>query len=244
MRNVDSIYGRSTMRAPSQQIAISRFVSRTYGWMFLGLMLTSFVSFAVVSSESALQLFLGNPIVFYGTLILEFVLVLGLTAAYTRLSSTAATLGFLAYSALNGITLSSIFMMYTMTSIGQVFLISAGMFGGLSLFGTITKRDLTGMGAFFGMGIWGLILVGVVNLFVRSESLSLGMSAAGVLIFSGLTAYDAQRIRSLAYSYATGGGTYSDSEQGKGAVFAALSLYLNFINLFLNLLRLLGNRRD
>jgi len=224
----DSIYGQTSIQAPSRQLAISRFVSRTYSWMFLGLLLTGIVSLFIASSESAVAFVFGNRIVFYGLMIAEVGLVLGLSAAYQRLSATTATLGFLLYSVLNGITFSMIFMIYTMASIGQVFLISSAMFGGLALFGTITKKDLTGVGTFVGMGIWGLILVGIANIFIRSESLSLGMSVAGVLIFSGLTAYDSQRIRSLAYQYASGGTSQGDEQ--KGAIFGALSLYLNFIN--------------
>jgi FtsH-binding integral membrane protein len=188
------------------------------------------------------QTIVGNPMIFYGAMIAEVVLVMALSAAMTRISASTAMLGFLAYSALNGVTLSMIFLIYTMTSIGQVFMISAGMFGGLALYGTVTKKDLTGIGTFVGMGLWGLILVGLVNMFVQSQSLSLGLSAAGVLIFSGLTAYDAQRIRSMAYQYASTGARSED--ESKGAIFGALTLYLNFINLFLSLLRLFGNRRD
>lgn len=243
MKTIDSYYDRSSVRAPSQQLAVSRFVNRTYGWMFLGLMITGLVSLWVASSEAAIQLIFGNRFVFYGILLGELGLVMGLSAAYQRLTANGALMGFLAYSALSGVTFSSIFLVYTYSSIGHVFLIAAGMFGGLALFGTVTKKDLTGLGAFVGMGVWGLILVGLVNIFVQSESLSLGISAAGVLIFSGLTAYDAQRVRSLAYQYAYEGSS-SRNEEGKGAVFAALTLYLNFINLFLSLLRLFGNRRD
>ena len=238
-RQFDSIYGRSSS-VSSRQLDISRFVSRTYGWMFLGLLVTAWVSFAIVSSESAIGFVIENRAVFYGALIAEFFLVMGLSASFATLSARAAVAGFLAYSALNGVTLSLIFMMYTMSSISYVFLICAGMFGGLSLFGTVTKKDLTGMGTFVGMGIWGLILVGFANLFIRSEALSLGASVAGVLIFSGLTAHDAQKIRSLAYQYAGG----YDEDERKGAIFGALTLYLNFLNLFLNLLRLFGNRRN
>ncbi len=241
MKQFDTLYGQSSMRAPSQQMAVSRFVSQTYGWMFVGLLITGFVSMGVASSEAALRLILENRVIFYGALIAEVLLVMWMTSVFERLSATAATFGFLAYSALNGVTLSMIFLVYTMSSIGQVFLISAGMFGGLAVYGTVTKKNLTNLGAFVGMGVWGLILVGLVNLFIQSDALSMALSVVGVLVFSGLTAYDAQRIRSLAYQYA-GGGYRSDAS--KGAVFGALSLYLNFINLFLSLLRLFGNRRD
>jgi len=233
------MYNSGTTSSPTQQLAVSRFMSRTYGWMSLGLLITALVSFSVASSEAAVEMIIGNRIVFYGLLIAEVLLVMGLTASYEKLSARTATLGFIAYSALNGVTLSVILLVYTMASIGQVFMISAGMFGGLALFGTVTRRDLTGMGAIFGMGIWGLILVGVANIFIQSDALSMGMSAVGVLVFAGLTAYDAQRIRSLAYQCVGTG-----ENEGKGAVFGALSLYLNFINLFLSLLRLFGSKRS
>ncbi len=240
-------YGQTVSIGASQQMAVSQFMSRTYGWMFLGLSLTGIISYGMASSDLAFQLMMEHRGVFMGALIVEVVLVMALTAAFPRLSATTATLGFLAYSALNGVTLSLVFLAYTMASVTQVFMITAGMFGGLALFGTVTKKDLTGIGSFVGMGLWGLILVGLVNLFVQSEALSMGMSAAGVLIFSGLTAYHAQTIRSMAYQYTSaesGYGSGLSDEANKGAIFGALTLYLNFINLFLNLLRLFGNRRD
>jgi FtsH-binding integral membrane protein len=233
--------GRTISISQEQAVSMSKFVSRTYGWMFVGLLITSAISFLVASSESMLTTLAENRWMLYGALIGELVLVLGLSAAINRISAATATFGFLAYSALNGVTMSLILLAYTATSVGQVFLITAGMFGGLALYGTVTKKDLTGIGSFVGMGLWGLILVGLVNMFVRSEALNLGLSVAGVVIFAGLTAYDAQRIRMLAY-HATNQGTSEASD--KGAIIGALMLYLDFINLFLNLLRLFGNRRD
>ena len=236
-------FGRSeTLQSPTQSLAISKFISRTYGWMFLGLLVTAGVSFAVASSESAIRMIIENRGVFMIAILLEFGLVMFLTAAQQRLTAMQATLGFLAYSALNGVTLSVVFLAYTMTSVANVFLICAAMFGGLSLFGTVTKRDLTGMGSFFMMGLWGMILVGLVNMFVQSSALSLGMSVVGVLVFSGLTAWDAQRIKALAFHYVGGG--YGNAAESKGSIYGALSLYLNFINLFLSLLRLFGSRRN
>ena len=220
----------------------SRFMTQTYGWMFLGLLITAGVSLGVTSSESALQMIAENRGIFYGVLIAEFILVLGLTAASQRISAATATLGFLLYSALNGITFSLIFMLYTATSIGQVFFVAAGMFGGMAVFGSVTKRSLSGLGTFMAMGLWGIILVSLVNIFIRSESLSLGTSAIAILVFSGLTAYDAQKIKSLAAQYSQGPG--NDQAERKGAIFGALTLYLDFVNLFLSLLRIFGNRRN
>lgn len=235
----ESNYGQTMTVSPTQQIAMSRYVSRTYGWMFLGLLLTGVISLMIASSEAAIQTILGNQWMFIGVLIAQFGIVMGLSMSYQKLSSAAAVLGFLAYSALTGVTFSVVFLVYTMTSVAQVFMITAGMFGGLALFGTVTKRDLTGMGAFVGMGLWGIILVGIVNMFVRSQSLSMGLSVVSVIVFAGLTAYDAQRIRAMAYQ-----STLGNSEEGdKSAVFSALMLYLNFINLFWALLQLLGDRR-
>ena len=226
----------------SQQLAMSQFISRTYGWMFIGLSLTAFVSYRLASSEAFAGYILQNRGVFMLAIFAEFGLVMALTAFFKRLSKATATLGFLAYSALNGVTLSVIFMTYAMGTIAQVFFVTAGMFGGLALFGTVTRKDLTGLGSFVGMGLWGLILVGFANMFIGSESLSLGLGAAGVLIFSGLTAYYAQRIRTMAYQ-ATTPGAIGTIEANKGPIFGALMLYLNFINLFLSLLRLFGGRR-
>lgn len=235
-------YAESPSITPSQQIAISRFISRTYGWMFLGLALTGFVSYFMASSELTAQMMAEHRGIFMVALIAEFALVMVLSAAFQKLSAATATLGFLGYSALNGVTLSLIFLSYSMNSIGQVFFITAGMFGGLALFGTVTKKNLSGVGSFVGMGLWGLIIVGLVNMFVQSEAISMGLGVVGVVVFAGLTAYHAQSIRSMAYQSTVSG--YSEDEANKGAIFGALMLYLNFINLFLSLLRLFGGRRD
>lgn len=227
--------------SPTEQIAMSRFVTRTYGWMFLGLALTAFISYAIASSESAMTWLMQNRWAFYGAMIAEFAVVIALTAAAQRLSAFAATLGFVFYAALNGVVFSTIFMAYAMGSIANVFLITSAMFGGLALFGAVTKKDLTGLGTFVGMGLWGLILLGLVNMFVGSASLNFGLGLAGVLVFAGLTAYDSQKIRVMAYQSVTSGGS---GEAEKGAIFGALMLYLDFINLFLSLLRVMGSRRD
>lgn len=228
--------------SPAQQMAMSRFVTRTYGWMFVGLALTALISYSIATSESAVAWLVQNPWAFYSAIAVEFIVVIALTAAAQRLSAMTATLGFLFYSALNGVTFSAIFLVYTMSSIANVFFVASAMFGGLALFGAVTKKDLTGLGTFVGMGLWGLILLGLVNMFVGSQSLNFGLGLGGVLIFSGLTAYDSQKIRMMAYqSVASGGG---GGEAEKGAVFGALMMYLNFINLFLSLLRVMGSRRN
>ena len=233
-------YANPVVLSPEQQVLASRFVSRTYGWMFLGLMFTAIVSLATASSQTAIQYILVNRWVFYGLMFAELGLVFWLSASQAKLSPLAATLGFLAYSGLNGLTLSVILLAYTMSSVANVFFISSAMFGGLALFGAVTKKDLTGLGAFVGMGLWGIILVGLVNMFIRSDALSSALGLVGVVVFAGLTAYDSQRIRAMAYSYSL---SNNRAAGDKGAVFGALMLYLNFINLFLSLLRLFGDRR-
>lgn len=236
----DSNYGQTLSVSSGQQLAMSRFVTRTYGWMFLGLLVTGLVSLMIASSEAATAAIVQNQWMFFGVMIAQFGIVMGLSMAQQKLSPAAATLGFLAYSVLTGVTFSVIFLIYTASSIFQVFLITSGMFGGLALYGTVTKKDLTGVGTFVGMGLWGLILVGLANMFIHSESLSMGLSVISVLVFAGLTAYDAQKVRTMAYQAASG-----DSREGdKASIFAALMLYLNFINIFIALLRLFGDRRE
>lgn len=230
----------SAAATPGQQIVQSRFMNRTYGWMFVGLLLTAGLSLAIASSESAIQFIFQNQWVFMAILVAELVVVVGLSAAHKRLNAIQATLGFLFYSALNGITFSVVFLAYQLGSIGQIFLLAAGMFGSLAIFGSVTKRSLSGMGTFMSMGLFGIIILSLVNLFTKSESLNFAIGVAAIFIFSGLTAYDAQRIRSMALEF---GGTESDDEK-KGAIFGALALYLDFINLFLSLLRVFGRRRN
>lgn len=242
---LDMMYSGELPRTQaSLTLSESRFVSRTYGWMFIGLIVTALASLAVVSSEQAAQFLLGNRVLFYGAMIAEFGLVIGLSAGIKRISAAGATLLFLLYSALNGFTLSMIFFAYSLPSIGTAFLLCAGMFGGMSVFGSITKRNLSRVGTFFVMGLWGLVLVSLVNIFVVSEALNFGLGVIGIVIFAGLAAFDAQKIRALAREYSAPTGTLTADGMGeKGAIFGALMLYLDFINLFLSLLRVFGRRR-
>ena len=246
MRAINQFNEHYTGEIPDQGRAWSRiesrFVSRIYGWMFLGLVVTAITSLGVASSESAIRLFLGNPFLFYGALVAEFALVLGISSGIDRISAVGAKFLFLVYSALNGLSFSVIFLAYSLPSVGNVFLPTAGMFGGLSIFGTLTRKNLSGVGTFFGMGLWGLILFGIVNIFVRSESLNFGLSVAGVVVFAGLAAFDAQKIRGLAREYSSSATVQGDVE--KAAIFGALTLYLDLINLFLSLLRIFGKRRE
>jgi len=223
--------------APARTAERSLFVS-VYTWMGLGLALTALAALLTLSTPALLQLIAANRVVFFGLVIGELVMVVALSAAIGRLSAGTATLMFLAYSALNGLTLSIIFLAYTSTSIVSTFFITAGTFGAMSVYGIVTKRDLTSWGNFFFMGLIGLIIASVVNIFLQSSMVYWITSYIGVFIFVGLTAYDTQKIKRMGQS------GFSDSAtRHKLAIMGALTLYLDFINMFLFLLRIFGNRR-
>ena len=207
--------------------------------MAIGLGLTGFVAFNVSNSEAMMRLIFGNQLVFFGLIIGELVLVFSISAKVNKMQASTATSLFLLYAALNGATLSAIFLIYTRSSITSTFFICAATFVASSIFGMVTKRDLTSMGQFMFMGLIGIVIASVVNLFVRSSGMSLIVSYIGVVVFVGLTAYDTQKLRTMAISQPDGldGGTIR-----KGAILGALTLYLDFINLFLMMLRILGNR--
>jgi FtsH-binding integral membrane protein len=211
-----------------------RFMSAVYRWMTLGLGVTALVATAVASSETLLLAIVGNRILFYGLIIAELALVIWISAAVNRLPAAAAGGLFLLYSALNGATLSVVLLVYTGASVGIAFLTTAGTFAAMSVYGTVTRRDLTSWGSFLFMGLIGIVIASLANLFFRSSMISWVVSCMGVLVFTGLTAYDTQKLR--AYARAGGGAAAAP-------VSGALSLYLDFVNLFLSLLRLFGNRR-
>ncbi len=217
----------------------SEFIRRVYNWMGIGLATTALVAMFTASSQSMLQLIFATPMVFFGLIAVELGLVIALSAAINRLQASTAALMFFIYSALNGLTLSAIFLAYTQASIASTFFITAGTFAAMSIYGYSTKRDLTSWRSFLFMGLIGIILASVVNLFLHSESIYWVVTIGGVLVFVGLTAYDTQKIKEMAYQ------GFGDAEmERKGAVIGALRLYLDFINLFLLLLRLFGGRRE
>jgi len=210
-------------------------VRQVYAWMGLGLALTAVMALMTVSSPGLYQAIVGNRLVFYGLMIGELALVFVLSGAIQRLSAGVATLLFLGYSVLNGLTLSVIFLVYTADSIASTFAVSAAMFGAMSIYGYVTKKDLTSWGNFLFMGLIGIVLASLVNIFLKNDAVSWVISAIGVVVFTGLTAYDTWKIKALAAA----------GEEGrKPAILGALTLYLDFINLFLMLLRLTGGRRD
>jgi hypothetical protein len=211
------------------------FLWKTYRWMSIGLGLTGAVAWFVANTPSLVEAVSLHPALFYGAMIAEVVLVIAFVARASRMSFAAAAAVFTAYAALNGVTMSMIFLVYTAASVARVFFVSAGAFAGLSLYGATTKRDLTAFRQFLVIGLVGLVIGSLVNLFLQSSTLYWFTTYAGVLIFAGLTAYDTQKLRRL---YALQG------EAGNLALQGALTLYLDFINLFRLLLRIFGKRRE
>jgi len=210
------------------------FIRSVYGWMFGGLMLTAAAALWVVSSDAMKQLIWGNRFMIWVLLLAELGLVFYLSLRITKMSPGTAAAAFLVYSLLSGLTLSSIFFVYTQGAIFQAFITTAGMFGAMSVYGLVTKRDLTSWGAFFSMGLIGLLICMVVNMFLKSSALGYAVSIIGVFVFVGLTAYDTQKLK----AYAT-----APELRENLAVYGALRLYLDFVNLFLMLLRLFGGNR-
>ena len=218
-------------------LAFPALMRKVYLWMSMALVITGLTAWIVAHNYTLLNLIYGNSATIWILFIAEIGLVIGLSAAINKLSLPVATLMFIVYSVLNGAVFSSIFLVYTMSSIATVFFITAGTFAAMSVFGYVTKKDLTSMGKFLMMALIGLIIATVVNLFMKSSGMSMIISYAGVLIFVGLTAWDTQKIKQMCLQAPDAG----ESMQ-KLALLGALSLYLDFINLFIYLLRILGNR--
>ncbi|GED15061.1 hypothetical protein AM501_27070 [Aneurinibacillus migulanus] len=214
-----------------------RYIQRVFSWMFVGLLMTAVVAYLLSRNENVLTYFSEHPYAFFGILIAELIMVFYLSARVHKLSVTSATLLFFIYAALNGITFSLLFALYTSSSIVLTFLITAGMFGTLAVYGYVTKRDLSRMGSILFMALIGLILATLVNFFLHSSTLYWITTYVGVIVFSGLTAYDMQRIKEANII-----GNEGTGEETKEAIIGALILYLDFINLFLYLLRIFGNR--
>jgi uncharacterized protein len=215
---------------------VSAFLARVYGWMFAGLLVTALTAFTVASSPALIETLILNRLVFWILIIAQFGLVVLLSARVNNISPAAASGLFVLYSALTGVTTSVILLIYTAASITSTFVITAGMFGAMAVFGSVTKRSIAGWGQFLFMGLIGLILASIVGIFWHSDALQFVISVVGVLVFTGLTAWDAQRLKQMAVAL-------PDGRTGAYAVVGALSLYLDFINLFFFLLRFMGGRR-
>ena len=227
----------STRWATSSALPVP--MRKVYTWMALALVITGVTAYGVANSPAILQMIVTNKILFFGLLIGELALVWGVSAMIDRLSLTTATLLFVLYSVINGVTLSFIFLAYTYESVTSVFFITAGTFAAMALFGYFTKTDLSSIGRILFMALIGLIIATIVNIFVKSSGLGMILNYVGVLIFVGLTAWDTQKIKQM---LATAEDTGETAQ--KVALMGALSLYLDFINLFLYLLRIFGSSRE
>ena len=211
---------------------------KVYVWMTLALVITGMTAYYVATNETILTAILTNKVLFYGLLIAELGLVFGVSAAINRLSLLTATLLFILYSVINGVTMSTIFLVFEVSSIAKVFFITAGTFGAMAAIGYTTKTDLSSLGKILFMALIGLIIATVANMFFKSDGLTMILSYVGVLIFVGLTAWDSQKIKKMLMQA-------PDVDEGtqKLALLGALSLYLDFVNLFLYMLRIFGSRR-
>jgi len=223
------------------QILVNEFIRSVYNWMAVGLGITGLTAFYVSNNEVLMRLIFGNQLVFFALIIGELVVVFSLAGRAHKMQASTATGLFVFYAALNGVTLSVVFLMYTRSSIVSTFFICATTFVACSIYGMTTKRDLTSLGGFLTMGLIGLIIASVVNIFVRSSGMSMIISYIGVMVFVGLTAYDTQKLKAMALSQPAG---LDAGVIRKGAILGALSLYLDFVNLFLMLLRILGSNRS
>ena len=231
--------GFNTAIQAENELTLRRYVAgvmrRVYGKMTMGLLVTAITSFLMLSSQTVMNVFMGYPIIFFGAMIMELVLVFILSARIEKLNSGTAAVLFYLYSVMNGITLTPIFMYYTSTSIATTFALTAGTFGAMTIFGYVTRQDLSKLGSFLIMTLFGLILCLVVNMFLHNTMMDLLISCAGILIFVGLTAWDTQAIKRMAAEA-------DPTMMNKVATWGALSLYLDFINLFIYLLRIFGSR--
>ncbi len=225
-------------QASETQAEIQRsFITRVYGWMTLGLLITAAAAAVTLYTPGLMEALFSNSLVFFGLIGGELILVLVLSAAVNRLSPAVAALLFVGYAALNGVTLSLLMLIYTATSIAVTFGVTACTFGIMTLFGFTTQRDLTKLGSLLIMGLIGVIIASIVNIFVNFGPLFWIVTVIGLLIFVGLVAYDTQRLKRMSLMVS------DDGMANKASILGALALYLDFINIFLLLLRLLGRRR-
>ena len=235
-------WNQSSLTGPQAAVSlrderVAAFLSRVYAWMFLGLVITASVAYAVATSEVLANMILGNRLLLWVVILAQLGVVFFLSARVNQLSHFAAASLYMLYSGLVGVTSSIVFLAFTGASIASTFIITAGMFGATALIGTVTKRSLAGLGQFMFMGLFGLIIAMVVGLFWQNDLLQFVISVIGVLVFTGLTAWDAQRMKQMAVAM-------PDGREGTYAVVGALALYLDFVNLFFFLFRFTGGRRN
>jgi FtsH-binding integral membrane protein len=231
------LWNQTTIAPQISDERVSAFLRSVYAWMCVGLLVTAGVAFAIASSETFIETLLHNRVLIWVILLAQLGLVFYLSARVDKVAPTTAAGLFLVYSALVGVTTSIILLVYTAASVTSTFIIAASMFAVMAGFGTLTKHSLAGWGQFLFMGLIGLIVAMIVGFFWQNDALQFVISVVGVLVFTGLTAWDAQRLKQMAV-------VLPDGRVGSYAVVGALSLYLDFINLFFMLLRLMGGRRN
>lgn len=233
------VNGNGRSRSEMVGLSLPVLLKKVYVWMAMALVISAITAYGVATTPAIMTALIQSPGIMFGLAIAELALVIGINAGINKLSIPTATLLFILFAAVNGATLSTIFLVYNVGSIVKVFLITAGTFGAMAVYGSTTKTDLSKMGGILMMALIGLIIATVVNIFVKSQGFDLIISYIGVLLFVGLTAYDTQRIKRWLEM-----GTYDGETGQKVALLGAMSLYLDFINLFLYLLRIFGNNRD
>jgi FtsH-binding integral membrane protein len=216
---------------------VTAYLTAVYGWMCTGLAITAATAWLIARSPALVTAIATNRLLFWGLMIAQLGIVFVLSARVQRLAASTAALLFVLYSALTGVTISFVLLAFTGESVATTFLVTAGMFGGLAAYGTVTHRSLAGLGQFLFMGLMGVVLASIVGLFWHSDGLQFVVSFIGVIVFTGLAAYDAQRLKAMAL-------TTPEGQTGSYAIVGALALYLDFINLFLFLLRFTGSRRE
>ena len=219
-----------------EDAVVADFLRGVYGWMCGGLAITALTAWALASSPSIATAIFRNPILYWGLIIAQFGIVITLSARVHKLAASTASALFIAYSALTGMTLSFVLLVYTGESLASTFIVAGAMFGSLALYGTATRRNLSAIGQFMFMGLIGLVVASLIGMFWQNDGLQFMISLVGVVVFAGLTAWDAQRLKAMAFATSTGG-------TSSYTIVGALALYLDFINLFLFLLRFLGGRR-
>ncbi|WP_313163994.1 Bax inhibitor-1/YccA family protein [Kosakonia cowanii] len=232
-------FPRSDSIVQGSRSGLQTYMAQVYGWMTCGLLLTAFVAWYAARSEAIMSFVFSSQITFFGLIIAQLALVFVISGMIHKLSPALATGLFMLYSALTGLTLSSILRVYTSQSIAATFVVTAGMFGVMSLYGYTTKRDLSGFGNMLFMGLIGIVLASLVNFWLKSEALMWVITYIGVIVFVGLTAYDTQKLKGIGEQIDVSNST----ELRRYSILGALTLYLDFINLFLMLLRIFGNRR-
>ncbi len=215
---------------------VTAFLRSVYGWMSAGLAITAAVAYFVAASPQIVLAIASNRVLFFGIIIAQLGLVIGLSARAHKIAPATASMLFVLYSALTGVTMSLILFIYTRESIATTFVVTSGTFGALALYGTVTKRSLAGWGQFLFMGLIGVVIASFVGMFWQNDAFQFVLSFIGVIVFTGLTAYDAQRLKAMALALPPG-------QTGSYAIVGALTLYLDFINLFMMLLRFTGNRK-